>query len=104
MDNQTNDQVQKTEVKPIEENDQKVTREEKKQERKEKRRERKEHRAVHRIFPIWLRIIVVILLIFIALIIGLLVGYSVLGGGEEPLEVLTFDFWQHIIDIMTGVE
>jgi len=28
----------------------------------------------------------------------------VLGGAEEPLEVLTFDFWQHIIDIITGVE
>jgi lipopolysaccharide/colanic/teichoic acid biosynthesis glycosyltransferase len=104
MDNQTHDQVQNTKVKTIEENDQKATREQIKQARKEKKRERKERRAVHRMFPIWLRIIVVLVLIFIALIIGLLVGYTVLGGGEEPLEVLTFDFWQHIIDIITGVE
>lgn len=108
MDNQTIDHKQKTkanaEIKTTEENDQQETREQKKQARKEKKLARKERRAVHRMFPIWLRIIVVILLILVALIIGLIVGYTVLGGAEEPLEVLTFDFWQHVIDIITGVE
>ncbi len=104
MDNQTNNDKQTETVKNIEEKEQKVTREQKKQERKEKKADRKERRAVHRMFPIWLRIVVVIILIFLALIIGLLVGYSVLGDAEQPLDVLTFEFWQHIMDIITGVE
>lgn len=84
--------------------DKKETRQQKKAERKQKRLERKERRAVHRMFPIWLRIIVVVVLSVLAVILGLLVGYGILGGSEEPFNVLTFDFWQHIIDIITGVE
>ena len=58
-------------------------------------------RQTHRIFPIWLRLIVVFVLIVLAMILGLIIGYSVLGDGE-PLDVLTFELWQRIIDIVTG--
>ncbi len=93
MDNQTNE----NEVK------QKETRQQKKEEQKMKKSERKRQRATHRIFPIWLRLIVVFVLIIAAVILGLVIGYSVLGDGE-PLDVLTFELWERIIHIMTGVE
>ncbi|PXW92035.1 DNA-directed RNA polymerase subunit beta [Streptohalobacillus salinus] len=84
-------------------NNREVVKEEKKAERKAKRQAHKEKYAVRRIFPIWLRIIVIVLLSILALIIGLIVGYSVLGNGE-PLDVLKFEFWQHVLDIIQGVE
>lgn len=59
---------------------------------------------IRRIFPIWLRIIVIFLLALFALILGMVVGFSVLGDGDNPLDVLTFDFWRHVLDIITGVE
>lgn len=102
MDNQTTNQEQ--EMKENKQIKEPQTREEVKKERKFNNPFSKENKPVHRMFPIWLRIIVVIVLVILALIIGLIVGYSVLGGAEEPLEVLTFEFWQHVIDIIKGVE
>ncbi|SEO24140.1 DNA-directed RNA polymerase subunit beta [Amphibacillus marinus] len=75
-----------------------------KEQRKEKRAAKAERKTpIRRIFPIWLRVIVVFMLAILALILGLIVGYSVLGDGE-PLDVLRFEFWQHILDIISGVE
>lgn len=74
--------------------------------RRQKRNEEKQQstkQPLRRIFPIWLRIIVIFLLSFLALIVGMIVGFSVLGDGE-PLDVLQFEFWQHVLDIITGVE
>ncbi|WP_067841037.1 DNA-directed RNA polymerase subunit beta [Amphibacillus sediminis] len=70
---------------------------------KRERKQAKEKRYVRRIFPIWLRIIVVFLLAFLALIIGMIIGFSVLGDGN-PTDVLKFEFWQHVLDIINGVE
>lgn len=54
-----------------------------------------------RLFPIWLRIILVIVLIVLAAVLGAMVGYGVIGDGE-PREVLKWETWQHIIDIISG--
>ena len=67
-------------------------------------RARNKEMPIRRIFPIWLRVIVIFLLAFFALILGMIVGYTFLGDGENPLDVLTFDFWRHVLDIITGVE
>ena len=107
MDNKTNEnEIKKTEstVEKLQDNaNEKETRQQKKQERQVKKSQRKNQRATHRIFPIWLRLIVVFVLIVAAVILGLVIGYSVLGDGD-PLDVLTFELWERIIHIMTGVE
>lgn len=54
-----------------------------------------------RLFPIWLRIILVLGLIVLAAALGAMVGYGVLGDGE-PKDVLKWETWQHILDIMSG--
>lgn len=54
-----------------------------------------------RMFPIWLRIILVIALIVLAAALGAMVGYGVIGDGE-PKDVLKWETWQHILDIMSG--
>lgn len=76
-----------------------ITRHEKK---KQKRQRTKA--PIRRIFPIWLRLIVIFLLTVFALILGMVVGYTMLGDGTDPLEVLTFDFWKRVLDIINGVE
>jgi lipopolysaccharide/colanic/teichoic acid biosynthesis glycosyltransferase len=84
----------RNEIKPPEE---KGTR---RQKRKEKKQKKSEKIPARRIFPIWLRIITVFLLAFLALIVGLLVGFS-LGDGN-PMDVLEFEFWQGMIDFISG--
>ena len=59
---------------------------------------------IRRIFPIWLRLIIVFLLAVFALILGMVVGYTILGDGTDALEVLTFDFWKRVLDMINGVE
>lgn len=54
-----------------------------------------------RLIPIWLRIVLVLLLWSFAMIIGLMLGFSVLGDGKA-FDVLKWDTWQHILDIMNG--
>lgn len=54
-----------------------------------------------RLFPIWLRIILVLVLIVLAAALGAMVGYGVIGDGE-PRDVLKWETWQHIIDIISG--
>lgn len=71
-----------------------------KQEKKETRRARKkEKQYVRRIVPIWLKVLIVIVLSLFALMIGLIVGFSVFGDGN-PLDVLKWETWQHIIDFV----
>ena len=56
-----------------------------------------------RLIPIWLRIIIVILLFLTAVIVGLIVGYSVIGDGAAS-DVLKWETWQHLLDIINGKE
>jgi hypothetical protein len=56
-----------------------------------------------RLFPIWLRILLILALIVGAVAAGLMVGYGYIGDGE-PKDVLNWEKWQHIIDIMKGKE
>lgn len=56
-----------------------------------------------RLIPIWLRVILVLLLFLLAAVIGLNVGYSIIGDGVSS-DVLKWDTWQHILDIMSGKE
>lgn len=75
-----------------------------KQTRSENRtKEKKEKKPIRRIFPIWLRLIIIFLLCFLAVILGLIVGFSMLGDGQ-PMDVLEIEFWEHLIDIISGVE
>lgn len=54
-----------------------------------------------RLIPIWLRVVILLLLWFLITIIGLMIGFGVLGDGN-PLDVLDWDTWQHIFNIMDG--
>lgn len=54
-----------------------------------------------RLIPIWLRIVIVLLLWILAIIIGLMIGFGVLGDGKAT-DVLKWDTWQHILNIMNG--
>ena len=56
-----------------------------------------------RLIPIWLRVLIVLLLIIIAAIFGAMFGYSVIGDGDSS-DVFKKETWQHIFDIMNGVE
>ncbi|MFL0581088.1 DNA-directed RNA polymerase subunit beta [Solibacillus sp. FSL K6-1781] len=56
-----------------------------------------------RLIPIWLRIIIVILLFLVAVIVGLVIGYSVIGDGAA-FDVLKWETWQHLLDIINGKE
>ena len=56
-----------------------------------------------RMIPIWLRLIIVGVFLLLSVVFGLMFGYSVLGDGKA-IDALKWDTWQHIIDIMRGVE
>lgn len=56
-----------------------------------------------RLFPIWLRIIIVAAILAGAGAFGLTVGYGYIGEGE-PGDVLKWSTWQHMLDIISGVE
>lgn len=56
-----------------------------------------------RLIPIWLRVILVILLFVVVSAIGLMFGYGGLGDGDAS-DALKWSTWQHMIDIMKGVE
>lgn len=74
------------------------------EQKKKKRKEKRAKWPIRRIFPIWLRLIIVFLLAVFALILGMVVGYTILGDGTDALEVLTFDFWKRVLDMINGVE
>lgn len=54
-----------------------------------------------RLFPIWLRIIIVLALVALAAVLGAMVGFGIIGDGR-PADVLKWETWQHILDIMSG--
>lgn len=56
-----------------------------------------------RLFPIWLRIIIVLLLVGASATVGMMIGYGVIGDGE-PKDVLKWETWIHILDIIQGKE
>ncbi|MER1998527.1 MAG: DNA-directed RNA polymerase subunit beta [Lysinibacillus sp.] len=56
-----------------------------------------------RLIPVWLRVILVLCLLIMVIVFGLMFGYAVLGDGNAS-DVLKWSTWQHIIDIMKGVE
>jgi hypothetical protein len=56
-----------------------------------------------RLFPIWLRFLLILSLIVGAIAAGLMVGYGYIGDGE-PKDVLKWEKWQHILDIIKGKE
>lgn len=56
-----------------------------------------------RMFPIWLRIILVAALFVGAGALGLTLGYGYIGEGN-PSDVLKWSTWQHMLDIINGVE
>jgi hypothetical protein len=79
----------------------KQTRRQQKKMQKIEKRKNKKPRL--RIFPIWLRIVVVGALSVAALAVGLMIGYGGLGEGEAR-DVLEWETWQHIIDIIFKAE
>ena len=56
-----------------------------------------------RLIPIWLRIIIVIILLALAIVLGAMFGYAGLGEGEAS-DVFKKETWQHIFDLMNGVQ
>lgn len=56
-----------------------------------------------RLIPIWLRVIIVIILIALAIVLGAMFGYAVIGEGKAT-DVFKKETWQHIFDIMNGVQ
>ena len=56
-----------------------------------------------RLIPIWLRILIVLVLLVAAVAFGAMFGYSVIGEGEAS-DIFKKATWQHIFDIMNGVQ
>ena len=56
-----------------------------------------------RLVPIWLRVVLILLLWLIIIVTGLVFGYSVIGEGDAG-DALKWSTWEHILDIMNGVE
>ena len=51
------------------------------------------------------QVVIVLLVIFLGLLvfaIGLVIVYGVIGGGDNPLSILSPDKWQSIINKFTG--
>lgn len=55
-----------------------------------------------RLIPIWFRILLSLVLILLAAVAGAMVGYTLIGDGTNPMEVLNPDTWIHIFDIIYG--
>ncbi|UFT98903.1 DNA-directed RNA polymerase subunit beta [Radiobacillus kanasensis] len=109
MSESVSEQKTRSEQKKLQKEEKKLDRQQRKaekaegQEQKQKRKEEKLKGKTlkRRVFPIWLRIVVVATLCFLALILGLMMGYGVIGDGKAA-DVLEFDTWKHIKNIVTG--
>ena len=87
---------------------QKEKRQGKKQEMQEKQdKKEKQERPIRwynfRLIPIWLRILLVVLFITIAGASGLMIGFGVIGGGN-PTDILKWETWEHILNMINGIE
>ncbi|WP_096203082.1 DNA-directed RNA polymerase subunit beta [Bacillus sp. FJAT-45350] len=78
-------------------------REEEREKQKEKKRSRGRKRERIRLIPIWVRLIIVAVLVFLSLIAGVMFGYGIVGDGT-PTDALKAETWQHIFNILSGVE
>ena len=56
-----------------------------------------------RLIPIWLRMILITVLFVTTAAIGVTVGYGYIGSGD-PGDALKWSSWQHIFDIIGGLE
>lgn len=56
-----------------------------------------------RYIPIWLRIVIVLVLSILACVFGLMIGYGVIGDGNA-IDALKWKTYQHILDLINGVE
>jgi len=50
---------------------------------------------------LWLKVFLVLACALIALVAGLMIGYGVLGG-QNPLQALNVDTWQHLYRMVFG--
>ncbi|HHY21040.1 MAG TPA: DNA-directed RNA polymerase subunit beta [Bacilli bacterium] len=75
---------------------------EQREEHKNKRTRTKKRDRI-RMFPIWLRLVIIVLCCVLSLVGGVMFGFGVIGDGK-PLDALKFETWQHILDLMNGVE
>ncbi|PRO65778.1 DNA-directed RNA polymerase subunit beta [Alkalicoccus urumqiensis] len=75
-------------------------------EEEEQSRKKKKRKGIHpfwkptRILPIWLRLVLILAAAAAAAIAGAMIGYSIIGGGGNPGDVLNPDLWYHIYDII----
>lgn len=76
--------------------------EEREKEKKPKKRRGKRRERV-RLIPIWLRIVIIVILLVASTAVGAMVGYGVIGDGV-PRDVLKVETWQHVLNILQGVE
>jgi len=77
--------------------------EEKGKEVEEKKKQKRKRRGRVRLIPIWLRLIIVAGLLALSVVGGLMFGYGVIGSGT-PADALEKETWQHILDILNGIE
>lgn len=47
-----------------------------------------------------LRFLLVILLIVVAFAVGAMLGYSVIGDGQNPMDVFNRELWEHILSFV----
>ena len=47
-----------------------------------------------------LRIFIVLLLILIAVSVGAMIGYSIIGDGDNPMDIFNPQLWQYILDFI----
>ncbi|HLR91678.1 MAG TPA: DNA-directed RNA polymerase subunit beta [Atopostipes sp.] len=47
-----------------------------------------------------LRFLLVVLLIVVAFVVGAMLGYSVIGDGQNPMDVFNRELWEHILSFV----
>lgn len=47
-----------------------------------------------------LRVLLVVLLIAVAFAVGAMLGYSVIGEGENPMDIFNRELWDHILSFI----
>lgn len=81
----------------------KSKKEQKASRRAERKRQKKENKKyVRRIVPVWLKVLLVLVLSLFALAIGLIIGFTIIGDGGEPLDILKMETWKHIYELVWG--
>lgn len=47
-----------------------------------------------------LRVLLVVLLIVVAFAVGAMLGYSIIGDGENPMDIFNRELWEHILSFV----